>query len=314
MENKFKESLFKDPIQIKFVLGKFVIATNDEKNPVRLVRQLKTGDETKVSISLANGETYTDTVGALADLVSMTSNMAWEVSVTVIYDVGIEVCSESRSFIHSLMYEYDDEDRQDEYSKLISKIDEMLALTLIGPLTNIGKPYSKIDGSRFLPENPLIPNRLALVNRTVVSEISSNTENFKLLASCKETFVFKLISPEECVNSIVEELCRNLQYTSRFVYDRLASLPNTSIDFVFNDSKRSIVSFVNARLNSCNFAISKPWELDISETIAEITKHKDAKVSVCSYVFNFYQTQNSRSHLKGTFSKFAKHVEEQNDE
>lgn len=80
---------FEDPTTLKFVNGKFVLATNDPKNPVQLIRQLHKNDTSKVVIYLANGISYEDSIDSLEDLIDISGNKAFEVVLN--FEISISV-------------------------------------------------------------------------------------------------------------------------------------------------------------------------------------------------------------------------------
>lgn len=80
---------FEDPTTLKFINGKFVLATNDPKNPVQLIRQIHKDDTSKVVIYLANGVSYEDHIESLEDLIEISGNKAYEV--TVEYEISLAI-------------------------------------------------------------------------------------------------------------------------------------------------------------------------------------------------------------------------------
>jgi hypothetical protein len=91
---------YHDPAQIRFINSKFLLATNDESNPVRLARQITADNEHDVAITLQTGEVYTDTINSVHDLIALTSNQAWVCTLEVEFSLKSSVQDE---LISSLM-------------------------------------------------------------------------------------------------------------------------------------------------------------------------------------------------------------------
>lgn len=176
------EPKFQDPACIKFINGKFVLATNDPSNPVALVRQKTKGIETDVLVTLSNGETYEDTISSISHLVEVTSNKGWAVA------IELSVCL--------VVYT----DSHVGRAALISKTQKLL---------NTIHAYQHTPNSEYyLPVSRMIPQRI--VPLSVSSDITFAQYDDRIRGSGKVAFEFAVISPAKHITELADELSTNL--------------------------------------------------------------------------------------------------------
>lgn len=191
---------FEDPTTLKFVNGKFVLATNDPKNPVQLIRQLHKDDTTKVVIYLTNGVSYEDTIESLEDLIEISGNKAFEVVAE--FAISGRVYEEASA-------------------------------------ENIEKAFSKFfnfngcfDQNYYLHTNKMIPTRLRLVSMETDLEVYEREDldgDFRFGTSVVR-FTYLLISPPQFVKDIVHSEGGLVETLTSWIRNQICSVKGVSFD------------------------------------------------------------------------------------
>lgn len=177
-------SMFKDPATIKFVAKKFILSTNDPDNPISVVRQIHPDDTGKIEIFLTNGKSYTDDIDTLSDLISITSNKAFLVTIEIASELLIS------------------------YAAGLSDA-EMKSNILAAFSAYLGFD-PEINPKYFFEPNKMFPRRVipksistSLKGRTRWDSYSSNQEVF---FNGITTFSFYVICPEDNIDDVKTEL------------------------------------------------------------------------------------------------------------
>ena len=174
---------YEDPAEIKFINKKFILATNDKKNPIQMVRQIKAGDENNVLVSLSNGETYQEYFDSIQDLISVTSNKAWNVVVHL-------------QFAFRAYGDYDD-----------PKIAEAAFERATNALFSFS--YSP-TGNYYLPENRMIPQRFKFSEYYYDFTLNPGRDGDLYTSNESAELSLTFISPADQVDKILEELTEDL--------------------------------------------------------------------------------------------------------
>ena len=170
---------YEDPAEIKFINKKFILATNDKKNPIQMVRQLYAGDENNVMISLSNGETYQEYFDSLQDLISVTSNKAWQVVINLQYSFRA----------------YGDVNDPNVVAKAFDKATSALFSYSYDPL-----------GKYYLPENRMIPRRFAFSEYYYDFDLNPGRDGDIYTSNESSEISFILFAPTDQVRDILKEL------------------------------------------------------------------------------------------------------------
>ncbi len=186
--------MFKDPATIKFVAKKFVMSTNDVDNPISVVRQIHKDDTGKIEIFLTNGKSYTDEIDTLSDLISITSNKAFLVTIKLSSQLTI-------SFDHKLS-------------------EKDLKAQVLAAFTNYIRFDPEINPKYYFEPNKMFPRRVIpksvstnLKGHTRFQEYRSNQEAFFAGIT---TFSFYVICPEDHIydleDSLEEIICQRFRH------------------------------------------------------------------------------------------------------
>ena len=189
---------YEDPAEIKFINKKFILATNDPKNPVQMVRQMAAGDDSNVTISLSNGETYKEYFESLQDLISVTSNRAWSCALTCTF--------------HFRAYGNND-DRQAVQRSLDNALTALQAFS-----------YCPI-GKYYLSENRMIPRRFTFTEFYYDVTLNPSKDGDIYTSEGVMEIQFSLISPPE----LVEKSPRNFAKILRNTLDPILEIFQESI-------------------------------------------------------------------------------------
>lgn len=175
-------SKFKDPACIKFINGRFILATNDPVNPITLVRQKTKGIDTDVIVTLSTGEMYDDVIDSISQLIEVTSNKGWLISIDTNVDIVIDINGG-----------YD-------LSRIVHGT-QMILRTL--------SDYDYVpDNEYYLPVSEMIPNRVSL--QSVSSNLEFFFHNDRICGTEIMTTNYAILSPDNCIEDIAKELADNL--------------------------------------------------------------------------------------------------------
>ena len=191
LSKAFFMPMFTDPATIKFVAKKFILATNDPKNPISAIRQIEASDTGKIQIFLTNGNSYQDEIDTLSDLISITSNKAFLVTL---------------QFVSTLVLSYSkdlDEELKDEFVYELAKYFE------IDPELNEKYYY---EPSKMIPRR-VIPKSVS-TNLKGYPRWSSYESHQEFYLSGTTTVKFYVICPERDINELEDSLGEIL--TQRF--------------------------------------------------------------------------------------------------
>lgn len=176
--------LFKDPATIKFVAKKFILSTNDPDNPISTIRQVHPNDTGKIEVFLTNGKSYLDEIDTLSDLISITSNKAFLVTVKV--DSEMTICF------------------ADRYS------DKELKEKVLGAFTAYTELDPAINEKYYFEPNKMFPRRV--IPKSVSTNISGKTRwhsyssNQEVFFRGTTTFSYYVICPESDLDELTESL------------------------------------------------------------------------------------------------------------
>lgn len=191
---------FEDPTTLKFVNGKFVLATNDPKNPVQLIRQLHKDDTTKVVIYLTNGVSYEDTIESLEDLIEISGNKAFEVVLE--FEISGRVYEEATA-----------ENVEKAFSKFFT--------------FNCG-----FDQSYYLQTSKMIPTRIRPVAMATDLEVheKENVDGDIRLGTSRILLTYLLISPPQFVKDIVHGDGGVVETLTTWIRNQICSVNGVSFD------------------------------------------------------------------------------------
>ncbi len=192
--------LFDDPAELKFVNGKFILSTNDPKNPVRTIRQLEKNNTNSVVISMTDGQLYDDRLETLQDLISTTSNRAWDC--TIMCTFGFAVYGSEK-----------------DPSIFISQISEAVK--------SLKKFQFKSD-QYFLKTSRMIPERILYQGIQIfIGDFRDVSWSRVYSSGGKILFKFTLISPPDPIGEILEEMRKDFQCKFR---DYTNAIPGVYFD------------------------------------------------------------------------------------
>lgn len=177
-------SMFKDPATIKFVARKFILSTNDPDNPISVVRQIHPDDTGKIEIFLTNGKSYTDDIDTLSDLISITSNKAFLVTIEIASELLI--------------------------SHAANAADAEMKSNILAAFSSYFGFDPEINPKYFFEPSKMFPRRVIpksistnLKGRTRWDSYSSNQEVF---FNGTTAFSFYVICPEDNIKDVKAEL------------------------------------------------------------------------------------------------------------
>ena len=178
---------YEDPAEIKFINKKFILATNDKKNPVQMVRQMSAGDDSNVMVSLSNGDTYKEYFDSLQDLISVTSNRAWTCTITCTFHFRAYGNNDHETVQHNL--------------------DKALTALQAFSYYPVGKYY--------LSENRMIPRRLTFTEFYYDLTLNAGRDGDIYTSEGVAEIQFSLIAPPETVEKITDEVREDIERTFR---------------------------------------------------------------------------------------------------
>ena len=162
---------YEDKSTLTFINKKFILANNDPKNPVSIVRQTNKGDSTRVTVYLSNGESFEDTIESLEDLIEISGNKAY--NVTLFYDLAINVYEEASK-----------ENIEKAFAKFFS----------------FGLEFK--DEGEYLPVNQMIKRRL--IPNNFFASLTMRGEDLEFSTSSGSIEIsYYIISPPNCIQDIV---------------------------------------------------------------------------------------------------------------
>lgn len=189
--------LFDDPATLKVVMGKFLLATNDPSNPVRSVRQIANNGSTgDVVVTLQSGETYTDSFTDVTDLLSITSNQAWDVTISLDFTISTTIDSVDSA--------------------------EIFAADLFNCLDSVRNAVTHTNFPKYLPEHQLVPRRITCksiqLDCTLTGRVRHDySEPLPHIHSKDEclSVTYTVISPPDVINDITEDLMERVETALR---------------------------------------------------------------------------------------------------
>ena len=161
---------YEDKSTLTFINKKFILANNDPKNPVSIVRQTNKGDSTRVTVYLSNGKSFEDTIESLEDLIEISGNKAY--NVTLFYDLTINVYEEASK-----------ENIEKAFTKFFS----------------FGLEFK--DEGEYLPVNQMIKRRLIPNNFFAILTMRGEDLEFSTSTGSIEISYY-IISPPSCIQDI----------------------------------------------------------------------------------------------------------------
>lgn len=172
---------FHDPACIKFINGKFILATNDAANPISLVRQKAKSNETDVVVTLTTGEMYDDTIESITRLVEVTSNKGWMVTIEM--------------SVTAIVY--------------TDAVDREVSITRLHKILHTLHGYKHTPNSEYyLPVSRMIPDRIVPIS--VLHDMTFTERYGRVRGVGTISFDFVVISPQQCIDELVEALAENV--------------------------------------------------------------------------------------------------------
>lgn len=231
---------YEDKAALTFINKKFILANNDPKNPVSIVRQTHKGDSTRVTVYLSNGESFEDTIESLEDLIEISGNKAYHV--TLFYDISVNV--------------YEDASKENIEKAFAKFFDFSLGFNA--------------DGS-YLPINQMIKRRLVPVSLFACLTMRGEDLEFSTSNGTIEISYY-LISPPSCIQDIVRDgedsMVDNLTCWIRNCFSDISGVSFSGRNFADYSIEETDITEV---LECCN-------EDDVDRTV--VIGHATKKISV----------------------------------
>lgn len=164
---------YEDKSVLTFVNKKFILANNDPNSPVRIVRQTHKNDSTKVTVYLSNGESFEDTIETLEDLIDISGNKAYRV--TLFFDICLSIYKDATS----------------------SSIEKAL-------MQFFSFNFEFNNDGNYLPTNQMIKRRVIPLGLFAALIMTGEGDNFRT-ADGKLQISYYVISPPEHINDIVKD-------------------------------------------------------------------------------------------------------------